>query len=73
MGLCSDEAVALQDPPDRGGRRPATGLACEVIKDGLGAGVMTGAGQLVAQLEHVGDDVGASLMRTRPGSTRPRF
>ena len=62
--LGRDQAVAREDPPDRGDRGELLQAVREVIGDGLGAGVVAGRGKLTPHLEDQGLGLRPDLMRT---------
>src|SRR5207245_9316771 len=65
-----DQAAAPKDPPNRGDRGDLLQPAREVMGDGLGAGVVTGSDQILAQLENKSLDLRPDLVRA--GARPPR-
>jgi len=49
--LWGNQSIAFQDPPDGCHRRQLVDPADEVVRDGLGAGIVTVGDQFLAQLK----------------------
>jgi hypothetical protein len=63
--LRNDQAVAFEDAPDGRHRRDLDQRSRQVEVDGLRSGVMTGLGQLAAELDDELLDFGLDLVRAR--------
>ena len=61
--LRNDEAAALEDPPDGGGRGQLRDSALEIEEDGLGPGIEAGLAQLVTELDDFSFDVSPGFVR----------
>lgn len=62
--LRGDQALALENAPDRDSRWGLFETAAEVVEDGLGTGVEPGRRELGAELEDGVNDGLVDLMRT---------
>jgi hypothetical protein len=61
LGLGRDQALALEDPPDSGGRGHGRQPLREVVEDGLGTRVVTRLAKLSAELNDLGFDLRTGL------------